>query len=80
MKRIVTYDVKQGNDYSRFYDYVKETKAEKITESTYLFDTSLNQQDFEKRIKWLFNKGDNVAYISRNDKTGLFYIKLNIDK
>ena len=24
MKRIVTYDVKQGNDYSAWYDYVEK--------------------------------------------------------
>ena len=80
MRRVVTYDVKQGNDYDRFYNFTKETKAEKITESTYLFDTTLSQQDFEKKLRWIFNKGDNVAYISENDKVGLFYIKLKIEK
>ena len=49
VRRVVTYDVKQGNDYSRFYSFVKEAKAEQITESTYLFDTTLSQKDFEKK-------------------------------
>lgn len=80
MRRVVTYDVKQGNDYSRFYNFVREAKAEQITESTYLFDTALSQKDFEKKLEWIFNKGDNVAYISENDKVGIFYIKLNIEK
>ena len=26
MKRIVTYDVKQGNDYSAWYDYVEKNR------------------------------------------------------
>lgn len=80
MRRVVTYDVKQGNDYSRFYNFVREEKAEQITESTYLFDTALSQKDFEKKLEWIFNRGDNVAYISENDKVGIFYIKLNIEK
>ena len=80
MRRVVTYDIKQGNDYSRFYNFVREEKAEQITESTYLFDTVLSQKDFEKKLEWIFNRGDNVAYISENDKVGIFYIKLNIEK
>ena len=76
MKRVVTYDVKEGNDYSKFYEFVRESSAEKITESTYLFDTKLNQEDFSKRLKYVFNKGDKVAYITCNNKEGLFYIKV----
>ena len=76
MKRVVTYDVKEGNDYSRFYEFVHESSAEKITESTYLFDTKLNQEDFAKRLKYVFNKGDTVAYITCNNKEGLFYIRI----
>lgn len=78
MKRVVTYDVKQGNDYSRFYDFIKEAKAEQITESTYLFDTQLVQSDFEKKLRWAFNKGDNVNYISVNNESELFFIKLKM--
>lgn len=78
MKRVVTYDVKQGNSYERFYEFVKEVKAEQITESAYLFNTSLSQDDFQKKLKWAFNKGDNVAYISENNNVGLFYIKIII--
>lgn len=80
MKRVVTYDVKKDNNYDRFYQFIKEAKAEKITESTYLFDTNLNQEAFQKKLKWAFNKGDNVSYITENDNIGLFYIKINFDK
>ena len=48
-KRIVTYDVKEGNDYSKFYDLVDNTNAKMITESTYEFNTEWNQETFEKR-------------------------------
>lgn len=76
MKRIVTYDVKSGNDYDRFYQFVNEVSAEQITESTYLFDTELSQEAFAKKLKYCFNKGDNVAYISCNSKEGLFFIRI----
>lgn len=48
MKRVVTYDVKEGNDYDRFYKFVEETSAEQITKSTYLFDTNLSQKTLKK--------------------------------
>ncbi len=77
MKRIVTYDVKQGHDYQAFYDYVEQMGAEKITESTYLFDTNLGQRDFANKIRSLFKRGDAVAYISYDSKAGtLFYERL----
>lgn len=78
MKRIVTYDVKKDNDYQKFYDFVKQYKGVKITESTYELDTPLSQNDFEKRLRYVFNKGDNVAYISCNNKEGLFFIRVEI--
>ncbi len=78
MKRIVTYDVKKGNDYQAFYDYVEECNGEAITESTYLLNSDLKQNGFEDKLRQVFNKGDNVAYISVNDKNVLFYKKINI--
>ena len=76
MKRIVTYDVKQGNDYQKFYDFVKQYKGVQITESTYELDTPLSQADFEKRLRYVFEKDDSVAYISCNNKEGLFFIQV----
>ena len=76
MKRIVTYDVKEGNDYNNFYAYVDKVKGVRITESTYELDTSLSQEQFEVKINSLFNKGDNVSYISVNKKNELYYKKL----
>lgn len=76
MKRIVTYDVRQGNDYQKFYDFVKQYKGVRITESTYELDTPLSQADFEKRLRYVFGKDDNVAYISCNNKEGLFFIQV----
>ena len=78
MKRIVTYDVESRNDYKRFYDFVEKMYAEKITESTYMFDTELSQDEFETKLKHCFNKGDNVAYISCNSREGLFFIKIKL--
>ena len=78
MKRILTYDVKDGNDYKKLYDYIETIKGQKLTESTYELDTSLSQKDFESKIKSLFSKNDNVYYISVSDKNNLFYRKIVI--
>ena len=78
MKRIVTYDVKQGNDYSAWYDYVEKIGGRKITESTYELNTSLTQQGFRNKLRSLFNKGDNVAYISGDKDKGLFWERVII--
>ena len=78
MKRIITYDVKDGNDYKKLYDYIETIKGKKLTESTYELDTSLSQKDFESKIKSLFSKNDNVYYISVSDKNNLFYRKIVI--
>ena len=77
-KRIVTYDVIEGNDYSKFYDLVDNTNAKMITESTYEFNTEWNQETFEKNIANVFSKGDNVHFISVIDKNLLFTKKINI--
>ena len=76
--RIVAYDVKQGNDYSAWYDYVERIDGRKITESTYALNTSLSQEGFENRLRSLFNKGDNVAYISVNKDNDLYWKKITI--
>ena len=76
--RIVTYDVKQGNDYSAWYDYVERIDGRKITESTYALNTSLTQQGFRNKLRSLFNKGDNVAYISVDEDKGLFWERVII--
>lgn len=77
-KRIVTYDVKTGNNYDAFYKLVDETNAKMVTESTYEFNTTWNQDTFEKKIARVFTKGDNVHYISVNDKNELFTKKIKI--
>ena len=78
MKRILTYDVKDGNDYKKLYDYIETIKGKKLTESTYELDTPLSQKDFESKIKSLFSKNDNVYYISVFDRNNLFYKKIVI--
>lgn len=78
MRRILTYDVKDGNDYKKLYDYIETIKGKKLTESTYELDTRLSQKDFESKIKSLFSKNDNVYYISVYDKNNLFYKKIVI--
>ena len=78
MRRILTYDVKDGNDYKKLYDYIEAIKGKKLTESTYELDTPLSHKDFESKIKSLFSKNDNVYYISVFDRNNLFYKKIVI--
>lgn len=78
MKRIITYDVKKENSYQKLYEYLEEVSAKKLTESTYEIETSLSQEEFEKKIQSLFNKFDNICYISVNKDEKLFHKKINI--
>ena len=79
IKRIVTYDVKDGNDYTDFYEIVDKYDAEELTESTYVFNTSLSQEEFESLLAKVFSRGDLVFMISVNSSTHkLFYKKITI--
>ena len=60
------------------FDYVERIGGRKITESTYEPNTSLSQEGFENRLCSLFNKGDNVAYISVNKDNDLYWKKITI--
>lgn len=57
---------------------LKKIGGRKITESTYELNTSLLQEGFENRLRSLFNKGDNVAYISVNKDNDLYWKKIII--
>ena len=75
MIRYVTYDIKEGNSYESLYDYFKERKAKKVTESTYQVDSTLKWEDFCNKIKGLTSAGDNVSIISCNTN-GIFHKKV----
>ena len=53
-------------------------KKQAIAESTYELNTSLLQEGFENRLRSLFNKGDNVDYISVNKDNDLYWKKIII--
>lgn len=72
MKRYVTYDIKEGNSYEELYNYFKERKAKKVTESTYAVNSNLDFDTFCNKIKRLTSVGDSVAVISAN-KDGVFH-------
>ena len=76
VKRIVTYDVRQGNDYADFYTMVEKYNAKKLTESTYEFNTNLNQESFRSMLRSAFSRRDLVYYISTNKEGQLFYEKI----
>lgn len=78
-KRVLTYDLKNGDfdDYKELYDYFKVVNAKKLTESSYLIETSSKWEEFEKKIKGLTKNGDNVkcVVINQNYKLDVFNIR-----
>lgn len=51
MKRIITYDIKNQNDYTKLYNFIDQYHGKKITESTYLIDSQLTQSQFKAELK-----------------------------
>lgn len=79
IKRIVTYDIKEGHDYLGFYDFVERFDGQELTESTYEFNTNLSQDVFERKLANAFTHGDLVYFISVDKDTHkLFYKKVVI--
>lgn len=79
MKRVVTYDVTEGNEqsYYDFFEYAREGKAKQLTESTYLFPEVNNDDMFSRKIRSLFSAGDTVYIIGADgDDDDLFYRKI----
>ena len=79
MKRVITYDIKEGNSYDDFYDFIDRFHGVKITKSTYIVETNLKQAEFEEKLKNIFSKGDNVAYISVDKDSQLFYTRIKLN-
>ena len=79
MKRIITYDLKHADrdDYQMLYDLFDELNGIQLTESTYVINTELSQQEIIKKIKKVIYEDDTVYYISVDSKSNtLFYIKI----
>lgn len=68
MKRVVTYDVAEGNEqsYYRFFEYAQENNAKQLTESTYLFANIRSDLLFYQEIRSLFSESDTVFIIGVN--------------
>ena len=76
MKRLITYDIIKGNDYSKLYEFIEKYKGIQITESTYEVTCSLSLEGFKKEIKKVIRNNDKVYVISVNTKNVLFYTKV----
>ena len=72
------YTGKIFDAYKYLGAHVEKIGGRKITESTYELNTSLLQEGFENRLRSLFNKGDNVDYISVNKDNDLYWKKIII--
>ena len=48
MKRLITYDIIKGNDYSKLYEFIEKYKGIQITESTYEITCSLSLDVFKQ--------------------------------
>ncbi len=66
--RLLTYDLYFGNsdDYTKLYDYLREIKAERLTESSYLIKTGISFDEMCTKLFSLTHSKDKVflAYIN----------------
>ena len=76
MKRLITYDLIKGNDYSKLYEFIEKYKGIQITESTYEITCSLSLDVFKQEIRKVIRSNDKVYVISVNTDNVLFYTKV----
>ena len=76
MKRLITYDIIKGNDYSKLYEFIEKYKGIQITESTYEITCSLSLDVFKQEIRKVIQSNDKVYVISVNRDKVLFYTKV----
>ena len=76
MKRLITYDIIKGNDYSKLYEFIEKYKGIQITESTYEITCSLSLDVFKQEIRKVIRSNDKVYVISVNTDHVLFYTKV----
>lgn len=76
MKRLITYDIIKGNDYSKLYEFIEKYKGIQITESTYEITCSLALDVFKQEIRKVIRSNDKVYVISVNTDHVLFYTKV----
>lgn len=76
MKRLITYDIIKGNDYSKLYEFIEKYKGIQITESTYEITCSLSLDVFKQEIRKVIRSNDKVYVISVNKDNVLFYTKV----
>lgn len=76
MKRLITYDIIKGNDYSKLYEFIEKYKGIQITESSYEITCSLSLDVFKQEIRKVIRSNDKVYVISVNTDNVLFYTKV----
>ena len=76
MKRLITYDIIKGNDYSKLYEFIEKYKGIQITESTYEITCSVSLDVFKQEIRKVIRSNDKVYVISVNTDNVLFYTKV----
>ena len=76
MKRLITYDIIKGNDYSKLYEFIEKYKGIQITESTYEITCFLSLDVFKQEIRKVIRSNDKVYVISVNKDKALFYTKV----
>lgn len=60
--RYVSYDIREKNDYTKIYDFIKKNKGTMITKSLYRFETSVEWDTFVKELRDAV-AGDDSVYI-----------------
>ena len=76
MKRIITYDIKEGNDYKPLYALLEELNGEMLTESTYLIDTVLSMDEIVAKIQGVTYSNDNIYFVSVDTEHALLINKI----
>lgn len=68
--RYISYDIDKENDYEELYDFLEVEGAQKLSESFYKIESSLELKEFCNKLKRLTNDGDIVIVIF-NSKEGI---------
>ena len=77
-KRVIAYDLhhKETNDYKDLYELFDQMNGTQLSESVYGIETSLNQDEIEKKLKMCIEKDDIVYFVSVDSDNKLFWKKI----
>lgn len=68
--RYVSYDIREKNDYTKLYEFIKKNKGAMITKSLYRFESTVEWDTFVKELKDSVAGDDSVyiIFLAKDDK------------